>query len=233
MVVSTTGVVPVLPGETPATPAPESTTHAGAGEQETGYCQTKYVAEQLCERARAGGLCVTLARPALVGWARGEGAPNPADWLTGLLVASLLVDAVPRTAQRVSLLPVDECARGILLPLTVDRSEPVIHLAHTQSVAYTRLYEALRRHVPTPRGLPAVEFGEWLALVRRRLEAAPQHSRQLAPSLLILGSVGDVPGDRVHATARAEALGVPRSPPLDEPYFDAMGRYMAAAWRQL
>ncbi len=228
VVVSTTGVVPVLPGETPQSPARESTSLVQASDQETGYCQTKHVAEQLCVRARAAGLSVTLARPALIGWSRAHGVPNPSDWLTGLVAASLLVNAVPQTGHTLTLMPVDECARGIILPLVSPKSEAVIHLSHTAGVPYRRLYAALRRASPPERQLPAVSFADWLVLVKRALNASPQHSALLAPSLLILASLGDLPGDRVYDTARAEALGVPRSPPLDDAYFDSMARHMVA-----
>jgi hypothetical protein len=61
---------------------------------------------------------VLVCFAALIGWSRASPShPNPSDWLTSLIYSCLLIDSVPKSKQRFSLLPVDECASAILLPL--------------------------------------------------------------------------------------------------------------------
>ncbi len=191
--------------------------------QESGYCQTKYVAEQLCVRALSI-IPLTIVRPALIGWARAPPSiPNASDWLTSLMFSSLKVNAVPKSKQRFTVLPVDECAAGIVKPLELDPKEKVIHLAHTQSFRYKQLFEALRR--ASNLSLPALPFSDWISKLRAASNG-PNAPKSLSAALLILGSMTDLPVDRVHSVVAAENLGIARSASLGDSYLDAAALYV-------
>lgn len=168
---------------------------------------------------------LTIVRPALVGWSRQSPVPNPSDWLTSLMFSCLCVGAVPKSKQRFTVLPVDECASAIVLPLQHDHlSERVIHLAHTQSFAYKQLFESLRR--VSGLALPVVPFADWIGKLRVVAEKPGKTQKSLSAALLILGGMTDLPVDRVHDVVAAERLGVPHSAPLGPDYIDGASKFV-------
>ena len=73
---------------------------------DTGYAQSKWVAEQLALAARARGLPVTIYRPGSVSGSSATGAANPDDANTRVLLASLALGVLPEMDTLIDLTPV-------------------------------------------------------------------------------------------------------------------------------
>jgi amino acid adenylation domain-containing protein/thioester reductase-like protein len=233
VIVTTVGTVPVLAGETLQSPAKESTDLVKAGDivGEGGYCGTKWVAEQLLVRANKMGLCGSIARPAMIGWETGTGICNQADWVVGLIKACLLVKTCPFSESRISLAPVEFVADACTAPLYGAELPHVYHVAHNQTYKFSRMFDALDRVCGK---MDRVPFGKWLERCRSRA-VDEESTKLLAPTLLLLGSLDDLPEERVYETANAERIMDSARAvnerlhvlhPLDDAYFDAVVRYL-------
>ncbi|RKP01893.1 hypothetical protein CXG81DRAFT_11456 [Caulochytrium protostelioides] len=76
----------------------------------TGYGQSKWVAENLCFRARARGLPVSVVRPGYILGHSATGIGNSDDFLWRLIKGCIELKRVPRIANNINICPVDYVA---------------------------------------------------------------------------------------------------------------------------
>lgn len=193
---------------------------------ESGYCQSKWVAEQLVMRAtRQHGLDATIVRPAMIGWSVESGACSDGDWVVGSVKASQLAQCVPVTEQLISLAPVEWVAQGVLAPLkwTAFETGYVMHICGPPC-RYADMFTALCRVHPA--GLVvSVSFPEWLRGLSRCSQEDPSCHRIMAAPLMILGAMTDFPAHRTFDMSRARIVWGPCAitpPPMDATYFDKL-----------
>ncbi|EFX05547.1 hybrid NRPS/PKS enzyme [Grosmannia clavigera kw1407] len=171
--VSTNGVLP------PATAAWPENAHIDAADAAIkladGYCQTKWVAEQLVSEAAARrGIPARIYRPGTLGGHSRSGASNPRDVVTALIVESLrLGRSPPANADadwRVEMTPVDFASEAIVALADTSDSTTIFHVGDPDGLSSTDLFARLATlGYPTS---PAGSWNEWVALWNARQGAA-------------------------------------------------------------
>jgi len=148
----------------------------GEGLLLTGYCQSKWVAEQLVRRAGARGLPVTIYRPGLT-----LGERPTADTfnvLTGLLALVQATSAVPDVDFPIDLVSVDYVAGAIRrLAASGGHFGATYHLTHPRPGSLRALAHAA--------GLRSVGVEEWK---QRLLQAGPRLDRHAALLAELIGA---------------------------------------------
>ena len=119
----------------------------------SGYCQTKWVAEQLVRAATTRGLRATILRPGLTV----ADAPAPqGDLLSCVLALSRLAGSAPALDMPVDLVTADHVADAIVhLAKHAGAATGTFHLVHPQPPGLLDLLPRIRAD------LPLLPFGDW------------------------------------------------------------------------
>lgn len=132
-----------------------------------GYAQSKWVADTMMARARERGFCVTVYRPAFVGWHSRTGRPGEHDLVALLLRASWAAGCAPPLDLQINSSPVDTVARSIAAIVDCPTAwNATYHLVNREAVRFVDLAVLAR--------LPLVSFPQWTLAVARR---APRYAR--------------------------------------------------------
>lgn len=146
---------------------------------ENGYAQSKWVAEQLCRKAAARGLPVSILRPGNMAPSSTSGQWNTSDFIYLLLKGCAELGAVPTREKddwRFDLTPVDFAARAIVNLSALHPKEALGLTLHIQNSALpvhgAEFLSSFRAAVSTATGgkkqIAEVEYGEW----KKQLAAA-------------------------------------------------------------
>ncbi|MDP9034975.1 MAG: amino acid adenylation domain-containing protein [Myxococcota bacterium] len=129
---------------------------------ESGYGQTKWVAEKLVESARERGIAATIHRPGRLMGHSSTGAFNASDFLVRLIEACNQVGAAPPLDVLVDFTPVD-CASRALIQLAQTRQEAATyHIVHPHPPRWSALVATI---VALGYPLRVVPFVRWRALL--------------------------------------------------------------------
>jgi amino acid adenylation domain-containing protein/thioester reductase-like protein len=133
---------------------------------ETGYGQSKWVAEKLVEAARDRGVRAFIHRPGRLMGHSSTGAYNEDDFLVQLLDACGRVGAAPILDVAVDITPVDYASRALVRLVETEPAGDAFHLVAPQAPAWSALLETI---LGLGYPLRAVPFTEWRSLVRAYL----------------------------------------------------------------
>jgi thioester reductase-like protein len=134
---------------------------------QTGYAQSKCVAEKLVQAAAARGLPVVVCRPGRVTADSATGAESMADYTTMLFKLCIELGMAPPAGDTVEMTPVDYVARSIVaLAQSAESLGRTFHLMNPRPVPLGDIYEAIRSCGYDLREVPldvlrsqAIEFG--------------------------------------------------------------------------
>ncbi|MEU4580080.1 amino acid adenylation domain-containing protein [Nonomuraea sp. NPDC023979] len=110
---------------------------------ETGYDQSKWVADRLVRRARDAGLTAVVHRPARVGGHSVTGRGNAADYFSRLLATCVRLGLVPDLPVEEDLSPVDHVAAGIAHLIADPATAGDFHYFNGATISYRRIADAL------------------------------------------------------------------------------------------
>ncbi|WP_188189738.1 non-ribosomal peptide synthetase [Nonomuraea sp. SYSU D8015] len=122
---------------------------------ETGYDQSKWVADRLARRARDEGLPVVVHRPARVGGHSGTGLGNAGDYFGRLLATCVRLGMVPDLPAEEDLAPVDYVAAGIAHLINDPAAAGDFHYFNGATISYREIAEAI--------GAECVPWDTWRA----------------------------------------------------------------------
>ncbi|KAI1330923.1 male sterility protein-domain-containing protein [Xylariaceae sp. FL0255] len=172
---------------------PERVIHDQSVAGDSGYSQSKHVAERILQKAAASSdLQVSIVRVGqIAGPARNPGGWNAADWLPMLVSTSKALGALPKslgTADNVDWVPIDVVAEvfvDLMRHVLSNRSRStcqVFHIANPQATPWAALLPAT--HHALGNNTELVPFDEWV----RRLKAKGrlEHDVLRFPALKIL-----------------------------------------------
>jgi amino acid adenylation domain-containing protein/thioester reductase-like protein len=126
---------------------------------DSGYVQTKWVAEHLLLAAKARGLPVSIYRPGRIAGHSTTGASNPDDFICRLLTGWIQLGSAPAIGMSENLMPVDYVAQSIVyLSLQRERIGQIFHLLNPQPINFTDLARAVRQAGFAVKILP---YAEW------------------------------------------------------------------------
>jgi amino acid adenylation domain-containing protein/thioester reductase-like protein len=112
---------------------------------QSGYAQSKCVAEKLVQTAAARGLPVVVYRPGRVTADSATGAESPADYTTMLFRLCVELGMAPMAGDTVEMTPVDYVARSIVaLAQSPESPGRTFHLMNPRPVPLGDIYEAIR-----------------------------------------------------------------------------------------
>ena len=141
---------------------------------DTGYAQSKWVAEQLVVEAGLRGLPVAIYRPALIAGDSQSGVLNDKDFIWNLLAGCVGLGVAPSSDDLVDLVPVDFVASAIV-NISRDRSNHgrAYHFISPTPLRLTELFRMVQRL-----GYPMdfTSFPQWRALIRSlgsKLDSSP------------------------------------------------------------
>jgi amino acid adenylation domain-containing protein/thioester reductase-like protein len=111
-----------------------------------GYCQTKWVAEQLVHEAGRRGLPIRIYRPGTISGHSLTGSSNTYDLLTAILVESLHLEHAPNISDWLAeMTPVDFVSKAIVtLSDKIDTDRRVFHLGDPKPVKTKVIFEILQ-----------------------------------------------------------------------------------------
>ncbi|QSB13993.1 amino acid adenylation domain-containing protein [Natronosporangium hydrolyticum] len=192
--------------------------------QDSGYAQSKWVAEKIVALARSRGLPVAVYRPGRIGGDRHTGICSTDDLVSQVIRACVVTGLVPDRGMATDLVPVDYLAAAICrLAGRRASNGRTFHFSLARKVRIAELAEVL-----VSRGWPArrVPPTEWYAAVLAALEEGDD---RLAPVAMVYGPMiesGDgIPDEPVFDTTNTRRLLGEELPP---PVVDAevLGRYV-------
>ncbi|MDQ0457779.1 non-ribosomal peptide synthetase [Rhizobium paknamense] len=160
--VSTASVV-ARKGDNPAL-IPETTRLTIEEIEETGYVQSKWVAEEMMHAAAARGLPVMVHRPGRVSGHSRTGACNTGAGFWHFIRAMLVLEAVPILRQsRLTLAPVDYVAKAMVGLIEHGKPGETYHLTNRSQTSIEAIAEAARRAGYRLESLPFKAWRERLA----------------------------------------------------------------------
>ena len=154
---------------------------------DTGYTESKWVAEGLCRLAMQRGLPVAVYRPGNILGDTRSGVCNHDDYITKVLQGCAQLGAAPLRHYPLPVGPVDDVARTIVaLSLDAGNLGKSHHVIHPEPLPWDRLFEALRSF---GHDVPAMPWQRWCALLAEQLEQGSTNA--LAPLADLLGAPQD------------------------------------------
>ncbi|MDP9152270.1 MAG: amino acid adenylation domain-containing protein [Myxococcota bacterium] len=110
---------------------------------ESGYGQTKWVAEKLVDSARERGVPAIIHRPGRLMGHSSTGAFNASDFLVRLIAACTQVGAAPRLDVLVDFTPVDCASRALVQLAQTGREAAAFHIVHPHPPSWATLLATL------------------------------------------------------------------------------------------
>jgi phthiocerol/phenolphthiocerol synthesis type-I polyketide synthase E len=154
---------------------------------DTGYTESKWVAEGLCRLAMQRGLPVAVYRPGNILGDTRNGVCNHDDYISKVLQGCTQLGAAPRRDYQLPVGPVDDVARTIVaLSLDAGNLGKSHHVIHPDPLPWDRLFEALRTF---GHDVPAMSWQRWCALLSEQLKQ--DSTNALAPLADLLGAPQD------------------------------------------
>ncbi|HEX8744559.1 MAG TPA: amino acid adenylation domain-containing protein [Thermoleophilaceae bacterium] len=212
--VSTTGVVPHLTLGV-AQLVPETGELPPAGELETGYTASKWVAERLVASARDRGLPVRIFRPGLITGHSRTGVCNPRDALWTVLRGVVEAGCAPDVDIPLFAAPVDYVAAAIVrLGLPQADGGDVAHLVAPFALGSRAVCEWLRA---AGHPLEYVPYEAWRGRVAEHAHAREDEALGLLVALL----PAQLPATRELLVETRNAVAAIEDPELPSPIIDA------------
>ncbi|KAI9058660.1 acetyl-CoA synthetase-like protein [Trametes sanguinea] len=140
-----------------AKPAPESLEFGPGFALGTGYCESKWVTEQLLRRAAAKtGLRTTSVRLGQVSGDQRTGGWNTSEWVAALVRVSQRLGCIPMKDEDLTWVAVDVMAST--LQEMVTSGELALHLVSPKPVPWSTVFGPIAERL----NLPTVPYAEWL-----------------------------------------------------------------------
>jgi len=131
---------------------------------DSGYAQSKWVAEKLLDQARARGIPAYTYRAGRLTGHSVTGAFNENDFLVSLLDACSLVGAAPFLDVVIDMTPVDAASRALVLLAKKEPKTGTFHLVHPAPPTWVTLLETI---IGLGYPLRIVPHVEWRSLLNR------------------------------------------------------------------
>ncbi len=162
---------------------------------DTGYAQSKWVAEQLVWQAIERGLPASILRPGRVAWHSRTGALGPDDLVARAIRACVQLGAVPALDMTLELTPVDYVSRAVVaIGGRTDAWGQAYHLFNGEYVALGKLLDWIRAAGYSLQSLPP---DQWLGQLQ---ESATYDAKDALSALLPLLAGGNLPVDGAAAS---------------------------------
>jgi amino acid adenylation domain-containing protein/thioester reductase-like protein/non-ribosomal peptide synthase protein (TIGR01720 family) len=139
---------------------------------ETGYAQSKWVAEQLIWRATERGLAASVYRPGTITANRQTGAWNPNDYLCRVLATCVELGLAPDQDETLALVPVDHVSQAVVRLSCVETSPRAFHLLVGEPVGSRQLLLWLQG---VGYALEFVSYDRWRRAAFEVASARPTH----------------------------------------------------------
>ncbi|NTG90672.1 amino acid adenylation domain-containing protein [Agrobacterium rhizogenes] len=196
--------------------------------EDTGYVQSKWVAEELMHKAAARGLPVTIHRPGRVSGHSLTGICSTSVGFWHFIRSMLLLQAAPDLrSDGLTLAPVDYVAQALVALIELGDPGATYHLSNRMQTSISAILEAARK---AGHHLEVMPFDAWRErLTRAAEERAKQGDDSLSPILLLADHLNKYDGPTAESALgqgkiEAALAGSGISPP---PVTDAvLGRYV-------
>ncbi|MBN2008178.1 thioester reductase domain-containing protein [candidate division KSB1 bacterium] len=154
---------------------------------ESGYRQSKYIAEQLIKQAIERGFPIQLHRPALIGPHSQTGERNQTEFFGAMVAAALETGTAPDIELMVPIAAVDTITRGIVLSVMQGTPQShTLHWCHHKPMAW-REFIAWLAKAHDVRMLP---YNEWRDHMKQQPDSAFAPFTPLLPTDLSTGDFG-------------------------------------------
>ena len=167
--ISTNGVLPASQSGWPETTVLDA--EQVVEQLHDGYCQTKWVAEQLVLEAAKRGLPAKVIRIGTLGGDSEQGSCNTYDLLVALMVESLHLGVAPEIeGWRMEMTPVDYVSKGVMkIASHEDLSQHIFHLGDSDPVECKAIFDDLNTlGYPTKR----TDWDSWASLWQEKRSGA-------------------------------------------------------------
>ncbi|PWZ02408.1 acetyl-CoA synthetase-like protein [Testicularia cyperi] len=151
-----------------------------------GYCQTKWVAEQLVLEAGRRGLPANVIRIGTLAGHSQTGSTNTYDLITAIIVESLHLGVAPEIPNwRIEMTAVDFVSQGILsIANHEDANQRIYHLGDSEPIDCRELFQALEElGYPTER----TDWQSWVSLWQQKRGSAKGGDHGLTVDILRSG----------------------------------------------
>ncbi|KAJ3537775.1 hypothetical protein NM688_g6625 [Phlebia brevispora] len=164
---------------------PLSDPHVTAG---TGYGASKYVMEQLLDKACDNGLRATSLRIGQVCGSKETGAWSTHEWVAILVKSSISLGALPDLGGAVSWIPVNIVASSIKdLILTQAELPRLVNVVHPRPTPWSSLMENINKYLCLPEGpLPCISLPDWVTRLERLSESVSTEEFDRVPAIKLL-----------------------------------------------
>ncbi len=130
---------------------------------ESGYAQSKWVAEKLVKTARERGIPTCIYRPGMIIGDSQTGVSNTEDQIGRLIKGLIQLKSAPKLALPMHLTPVDYVSRAIVqLAHQPSSWGKEFHLTNPQAVSLERLVQQIRSHGYQ---IQSIEYDQWLKML--------------------------------------------------------------------
>jgi phthiocerol/phenolphthiocerol synthesis type-I polyketide synthase E len=194
---------------------------------DTGYSQSKWVAEGLIEVARARGIPVSVYRAGGVLSDSRSGATNTEDYVTKVIQGCVQLGLAPLREYALSVGTVDHLARLVVgLSLRPEALGRTFHTIDPEPLAWNRIFQEIRKFGHPVRSVP---FEQWRRALTEQVDRDGDDNA-LAP---LMAMIGDTPDRRMPVidctNVDTLAQEFAPAPELDSAYFDRMLAFFVRA----
>jgi phthiocerol/phenolphthiocerol synthesis type-I polyketide synthase E len=141
---------------------------------DTGYSESKWVAEGLVTLARGRGVPVSTYRPGVVLGDRRSGVSNGEDYLTMMIQGCVQLGLAPLREYSQPAATVDFVSRAVVaLSLRPDTIGRTFHVVGEEPLAWNQMFEHVRAFGYQ---VPSVPYAQWRQALAEQLERSPDNA---------------------------------------------------------
>jgi phthiocerol/phenolphthiocerol synthesis type-I polyketide synthase E len=190
---------------------------------DTGYIESKWVAEGICRLAAQRGIPVTIYRPGQVMGDYSTGVANSEDYFTKVIQGCVQLGLAPKREYLLQVGTVDDVARAIcVLSQRADAAGRTYHTVQPDPLSWNRLFEGVQA---SGYDVSVVSWAEWCAALTQALKDSNDNALAPLADMINEGSPDRrMPRFGIDHAARGRAEAGLEYPILDTHY---MGRFIS------
>ncbi|HEX2080625.1 MAG TPA: thioester reductase domain-containing protein [Longimicrobium sp.] len=162
---------------------------------DTGYSQSKWVAEGVVNLARERGIPISVYRPGVILGDSRTGVSNQEDYVTRVIQGCVQLGLAPLREYPLATATADYVA-GAIVALSLRQGElgKTFHTIEPDPLPWNRIFDHLRAFGYPVRSIP---YGAWRDALTARIEEGAEGESVLEPLLGILSDTADRPMPRI------------------------------------
>ncbi|EKM51563.1 uncharacterized protein PHACADRAFT_212203 [Phanerochaete carnosa HHB-10118-sp] len=186
-------------------PVPERPLPDPAVATSNGYSASKYIVEQILDKAAANGLCVMAVRMGQACGSKATGAWGTTEWMPIMVKSSLSLGCFPEMSGLLNWVPLDAIGSAYIGWVIFDNNLPLlVNVVHPRPTSWDVVLRGIRTEVGGD--MPVVPLDVWVAKLDVQSSTATAEDLARLPALKLIGFFRGLVAARLGSGDRADSL---------------------------